>query len=261
MNTHPFWNKKIFGIEAYKMKYNFQKFLYRHFNILLPKMETQKDYWNIRGEAYMFDILQTGFEEREIFFQNLLINQLQNLSFESIFEAGCGFGWNVKKIKQVFPEKKVGGLDFSVPQLKNSETYLQGMNITLSQGDILHMPFKDNEFDVGFSMGVFINVHSKNIYKAANEMKRVSKKYIIHIEYDENNTTEQLREHRKPKTNIISHDYKKVYENLGLKTIVFLTYKDFGSEYDEYIKNVSSKLHRWEAFEGAEKYVFAAFEV
>ncbi|KPA15161.1 Methyltransferase type 11 domain protein [Candidatus Magnetomorum sp. HK-1] len=261
MNTHPFWEKKILGVEAYKIKFNIQNFLYKFLSITLPKMKTQKDYWNTRGEAYMFDILNTGFEEREIFFQNMLVDHLKELPFDSIFEAGCGFGWNVKKIKQMFPDKRVGGVDFSLPQLKNSETYLKGMDINLTQGDILNIPLEDNEFDIGFSMGVFLNIHSINIDKAVNEMIRVSKKYIIHIEYDEDNTTEKLREHRVPKTNIISHNYRKIYEDLGLKTITFQTYKDFNNIYEDHIKKVSSKLNRWENFEGSEKYIFAIFQL
>jgi len=261
MQIHPYWKKKIFGIEIYKIKFLFQKYLYELLGITLPKMSSQKDYWNTRGEAYMSDILDSGFEDRELFFQNLLIDHLKQLEFISIFEAGCGFGWNVKRIKQEFCDKVVGGVDFSLPQLKNAENYIGGLDIKLLQGDIINMPFKENEFEIGFSIGVFMNIHKKNIYKAANEMKRVSKKYIIHLEYDEDNTTERLREYRKPKTNIISHDYREIYENLGLKTIVFKTYKDFNDSYEEHLKSVSGTLKRWQNFEGPEKYILAIFKL
>ena len=261
MQTHPYWDKKILGVQTYKIKFIFQKYLYHLFGITLPKMKSQKDYWNIRGEAHMSDVLDTGYNERELFFQNMLVDHLNELSFDSIFEAGCGFGWNLKRIKQTFPSKQVGGVDFSVPQIKNSEIYLKGMGITLSQGDILKMPLKNDEFDIGFSVGVFLNIHSKYIYQAAKEMVRVSKKYIIHFEYDENNTTEALKHYRKPKTNIISHDYRKIYNDLGAKMIVFQTYKNFGEAFNEYVKNISSNVHRWENFEGPEKYIFAIFEI
>ncbi|KPA13628.1 Methyltransferase type 11 domain protein, partial [Candidatus Magnetomorum sp. HK-1] len=51
-----------------------------------------------------------------------------------------------------------------------------------------YIPFKDNSFDIGFSLGVFMNIHPLMAKLAFSEMMRVCKKYIIHIEYDENNT-------------------------------------------------------------------------
>ena len=80
-------------------------------------------------------------------------------------------------------------------------------------GDACNMPFKDDAFDVGFTLGVYMNVHPNKIDKAIDEMIRVTAKYIIHIEWDQENTTRKLREKRAFKTNIVSHDYKYLYAN------------------------------------------------
>ena len=127
--------------------------------------------------------------------------------------------------------------------------------------DNSQMPLKDNAFDVGFSLGVFMNIHPSKIEAAAKEMARVCGKYIIHLEYDENNATEELREKRVFKTNIVSHDYRELYEKLGKKVVKFLTYKEFGDAYNCFQKKISSDLDRWEGFEGAEKYIFIMVEV
>jgi len=89
----------------------------------------------------------------------------------------------------------------------------------------------------------------------------VCEKYIIHIEYDENHTKKKLIKKRAFKTNIISHDYKKMYEQLGQKVLHFSTYKDFGDQYEKHKKEVTSDLNRWEGFEGAEKYIWIVIKV
>ncbi|WP_319577730.1 class I SAM-dependent methyltransferase [uncultured Desulfobacter sp.] len=255
-----YW-KTIFGIEWFKIDYKIKEFLYKTFGFTFPKLLSQKGYWTKRGKVYMQEIMSSGYIEREIFFQNLLIDFLKRHEFNSFFEAGCGFGWNIDRVQKEFPGKKVGGIDFSLSQLQNSKDYLNRKPIAVVNGDNCKMPYKDDSFDVGFSLGVFMNIHPSKIQSALAEMVRVSKKFIIHIEYDETHTTEALRDKRKFKTNIISHDYNKLYEEMGLEQIDFKTYEDFGPAYYEHQKRIKTTLDRWEGFEGAEKYIFIAFRL
>jgi ubiquinone/menaquinone biosynthesis C-methylase UbiE len=256
----PYW-KSIFGIEIFKIRYLFKYYLYKTLGIKLPKLRNQHGYWEDRGKVYMEEILESGYLDREVFFQDMLIEQLRNLEFQSFFEAGCGFGWNVKRVKEEFPSVKVGGVDFSSTQLAHGRDYMGDLECAFNQGDICNMPLPDNAYDVGFSLGVFMNIHPSKIAEAAAQMARVCKKYIIHLEYDENNTTKELKEKRAPKTNIVSHDYKAVYESLGQKVLSFRTYKDFGEAYKQHIDSVSTSLDRWEGFEGPEKYIMIVVEV
>ena len=70
-----------------------------------------------------------------------------------------------------------------------------------------------------------------------------------------------MREKRAPKTNIISHDYPALYEELGAEVMDFRSYRDFGAAYDEHVRKVTSNLDRWEGFEGPEKYIFTVIKV
>jgi len=255
-----YW-KKVFGVEIFKIRYYAKLLLYKLFKVKLPKIIDQRDYWKDRGQVYMNEILQSGYLDREVFFQDMLIDQLRSLKFTSFFEAGCGFGWNVKRVHEEFPCIYVGGLDFSLSQILNSKEYLNNINIPIVNGDNCCMPFKDNAFDIGFSLGVFMNIHPSKIKSALQEMIRVCGKYIIHIEYDENNTTPELIEKRTFKTNIISHDYKKLYENLGMTVVNFYSYKDFGEQFKAHEQKIMGDINRWEGFEGAEKYIFITVEV
>lgn len=257
--TDLYW-KKIFGVELFKINYQFKKLIYDLTGFTFPKLASQKKYWKDRGQVYMEEILKSGYLEREVFFQDMLVDFLKTIEFDSFFEAGCGFGWNVKRVRDEFPHARVGGVDFSISQLENSKTYLENTPIRVANGDNCHLPYKDNAFDVGFSLGVFMNIHPDKIGSALREIVRVSKKYIIHLEYDETHTKKELREKRAFKTNIVSHDYKKLYSDMGLKIHEFRTYKDFSEGFDRHIEKVRSSLDRWEGFEGPEKYIFIVIE-
>ena len=261
-STSPdrYW-QKLLGVELYKVRYYAQWFLYNFFRIKLPKLADQRNYWKDRGNVYMEEILKSGYLDREVFFQDMLVGQLKQLDFVSFFEAGSGFGWNVRRVQEEFPGVRVGGLDFSFSQLVNSKDYLQGYKIPVVNGDNCCMPLEDNAFDIGFSLGVFMNIHPEKIQAALREMLRVCRKYIIHIEYDENHTTTELKEKRAFKTNIVSHDYKKLYESVGGKVTKFLTHEEFGEAYKIHADSVGGSLDRWEGFEGPEKYIFMIVEV
>lgn len=253
-NQATYW-KKFFGIEVFKISYHTKWLLYRLFHIKLPKLRDQRPYWSKRGQVYMDEIISSGYLDREIFFQNLLIDELRKLEFNSFFEAGCGFGWNIARVKAEFSAARVGGIDFSYSQLMNSKKYLKHPDLTVTNGDNCHLPLKDNAYDVGFSLGVFMNIHSSKIESALREMVRVCRKYIIHIEYDQNHTNSELKKKRAFKTNIVSHDYQSLYRAIGIEAIKFLTYHDFAEAYRNHEKRISGSLRRWEGFEGPEKYI------
>ena len=260
VRNNNYW-RKIFGIELFKVEYYTKWLLYNMLGVKLPKLYDQHDYWKSRGEVYMDEILSSGYLEREGFFQNLIIGEIKEFDFQSSFEAGCGFGWNIKRVKEEFPDKRVAGLDFSFTQLKNSARYMEALNVPVINGDNCLMPFKNNSFDIGFSLGVFMNIHPKKIKHALSEMARVCRKYIIHVEWDENNTTDELRKKRAFKTNIISHDYRFLYQSLGKKVAKFKTYRDVTDSFKQLQSNVTTKLERWEGFEGPEKYILIVIEL
>jgi len=255
------FERKFCGIPIFKIDFVIKKMLYQLFRLKMPKLNDQRGYWLNRGNVYCKEFIDKGYENLEIFFQNLVIDELRKLEFSSIFEAGCGFGWNIKRFKKEFPAARVGGLDFSHTQLLNGkESYLRDSRFELTEGDATRMPFEDGAYDVGFSLGVFMNINPKRIGSAIDEMIRVCKKYIIHLEYDENHASTELRERRAFKTNIVSHDYKKMYEEKGLKAKLFMTAKDFGESYDQFIKDRSSGVKRWETWEGPSKYILIILE-
>ncbi len=254
-----YW-KKFFGVEIFKVEYYLKWMLYNLFGLKLPKLKDQRNYWDNRAVSYMDDVFKTGYHDREVFFQNMIVNELKRLDFESCFEAGCGFGWNIRRMKEEFKDKRVGGLDFCITQLINSNEYLNGYDISVVNGDNCTIPFKENAFDIGFSLGVFMNIHPDKIEMALKEMTRACKKYIIHLEWDAQYAKPALSESRAFKTNIVSHDYKALYESLGKKVVKLSTYKDFEQDFINFQNSVKSDDSRWEGFEGPDKYVLVVVD-
>lgn len=253
-----YW-KTLLGIPIYKIDWYFKYWIYKISGFTFNKIADQKKYWNTRGKYYFDDFFNTDYYKYELFFQDMLIKELKQLKFCSIFEAGCGFGWNIKRLKKEFHDAKVEGVDFSLPQLQNNKLYEPDVITRPVQGNVLRMPFKDKSFDIGFTMGVYMNIHPDNIEKAVDELLRVTKKYIIHIEWDQNNTKPALRKKRIFKTNIVSHNYKKIYLERKREIMKFFTYKDVEAEF--YKRFSSTQIKLWEGFEGPEKYILTVIKV
>ncbi|MEW5772133.1 MAG: class I SAM-dependent methyltransferase [Thermodesulfobacteriota bacterium] len=261
MSAPPKHWKTFCGIELFKVEYKLKEFLYKTFGIALPKLRDQRDYWAWRGLGYADEILASGYLEREVFFQDMILQELAEKPFESAFEAGCGFGWNVKRIKEEFPHMRVGGLDFSLGQLRNLGHYRPETEVGATQGDACSMPFCDDAFDVGFTLGVFMNIHPDRIMEALAEMARVCRRRIIHVEWSERYATPKLARKRAFKTNIVSHDYDDLYAQLGVKAAKVLTHHDFGPAFREHEARVKGALDRWEGFEGPDKYTVYVFDL
>lgn len=259
-NYKEYWKQK--GNAFFKVKWYWQYLLYNYLGVEPKKMADQRDYWQDRGQVYYYEMLKDGYLNHEVFYQDLLVDELKKLSWDSFFEAGCGFGWNVRRVKEEFSDKFVGGTDFSISQLLNAKDFINGLPYYMALGDNCKLPLKDNAYDVGFSLGVYMNIHPDKIEDAVQELVRVSKKYIVHIEWDENNTTEEMRKKRAFKSHIVSHDYKALYEKYGQKVIGFYTHKDFSEKYKSHINNLKvTNVDRWEGFEGPEKYILIVIEV
>ena len=77
------WGKKIFFIEYFKFNFLLKKYLWKIFKISLPKLKNQENYWKNRGQVYRQEFFDSGYADREIFFQDILF---QNM-FQDIFQV------------------------------------------------------------------------------------------------------------------------------------------------------------------------------
>lgn len=94
-----------------------------------------------------------------------------------ILDAGCGFAAVPIEIAKVFPDVQIIGIDLGEPLLEigNRLVHENGFEkrITLMKGDVLQLPFKDNDFDAVISSYMLHIVEDPVVM--LNEIERVAK--------------------------------------------------------------------------------------
>lgn len=88
-----------------------------------------------------------------------------------VVEFGCGGGRFIDVVR-----KKGGiaiGIDLSTAVEQSGYNFRNDENVLIVQGDILNAPFKDNVFDVGYTIGVLH--HTPDPQKGFDELSRVTR--------------------------------------------------------------------------------------
>ena len=94
-------------------------------------------------------------------------------------EIGSQWGENLKAIQNVFPDKKLVGIDID-NETTNEARKVTGLDLRL--GDILHNSFHDEEFDVVFAEALFCMLNPLDVEHALKEVLRIAKKYVVLVE-------------------------------------------------------------------------------
>lgn len=92
-----------------------------------------------------------GKENREIFFSDSQINE-ESLKGKVILDAGCGMGRYTRIAGSMGDE--IIGVDLSQSILKAYQITRNNPFAHIVQGDILHLPFREKQFDIIYSLGV-----------------------------------------------------------------------------------------------------------
>ena len=102
-------------------------------------------------------------------------------------EVGCNVGWNLEYLRRLGVAELYG----IEPQLYAVErARWRGPQFGVLQGTAFDLPFKDGWFDLSFTSGVLIHISPETVGAALDEIYRVSKKWIVAIEYDDKKETE-----------------------------------------------------------------------
>lgn len=101
---------------------------------------------------------------------------------KSILECGCNIGLNLRALRQ-----------FTSAALFAIEPNGRAIQRVLADGvlpaeavyeaSLEHLPFADDSVDLVFTAGVLIHVPPESLERACREMFRVSRKYVLCIEY------------------------------------------------------------------------------
>jgi ubiquinone/menaquinone biosynthesis C-methylase UbiE len=116
--------------------------------------------------------LQRFFIDR---FLDVLVKELRKIHPKTVLDVGCGEGFTLARIRKADIGKHLEGVDFldtAIALGKKAHPYL-----SLKQGTIYKLPYKDNSFDVVLCTEVL--EHLDNPEKAVAELHRVTRRYGI----------------------------------------------------------------------------------
>ncbi|WP_167342350.1 class I SAM-dependent methyltransferase [Nonlabens sp. SY33080] len=107
---------------------------------------------------------------------NIINHLIDNYSFKSILDAGCGSADVTRYLLEKGYDAK--GIELSGEVLKENARDLLKLN-KVQQGSLSQLPFDDNSFDVVFSSEVLEHIPEKDIKKTISELIRVSRNYLF----------------------------------------------------------------------------------
>jgi pseudaminic acid biosynthesis-associated methylase len=133
----------------------------------------------------------------------------------NILEVGCNVGGNLRWIAGQVEKDGVYGIDINPKAVRYVRAHYPDINAICSRA--LELPLRDAWFDMVFTAGVLIHQSEADLARVMSEIHRVSKKYILCMEYYSDRTVEVP--YRGVEGALFKRDYKSLYTSMfpGLK--------------------------------------------
>lgn len=106
---------------------------------------------------------------------------LEGLSISRVLEVGCNRGHNLVALSEFLETSDLVGVDPNRHAVEIARS--SSLKVGFLYGHAYDLPFKDRIFDLVFTAGVLIHIPLNNLPIALSEIYRVSKRYILAIEY------------------------------------------------------------------------------
>jgi len=149
----------------------------------------------------------------------------EGLDIESVLEVGCNMGHNLQAIEHFIPN--IQGVEVNKYAIKQSE-----MRERVVVGEAQNLPWIDESFNMVFTAGVLIHIEEKDLKKVMSEMYRVSNRYIMMIEYPNEEQVGRRYRDFDDKEGVWSRPYGRVIENmLDVKRVKQGHMKDISNEH------------------------------
>lgn len=117
---------------------------------------------------------------------DIIYNTVKMHKIKSVCEIGCNVGHNLSRLDNL---TITCGIDINESALEKGREKYPFVNFI--KGSIYDLPLYDNSFELVFTRGVLIHVAPVDRIRVLEEMKRVSSKFIINIEYPVRNSQNQ----------------------------------------------------------------------
>lgn len=133
--------------------------------------------WRSQFGAQYTDRNDVAKPERIVAWQRLL----DGIVPERAIEVGCNVGWNLAYLREL-GVKELYAVEPQPYAVERARARNPEFNVLC--GTAFDLPFKDGFADLAFTSGVLIHIAPADLAKAMAEIYRVSRRYIVAIEYD-----------------------------------------------------------------------------
>lgn len=99
-----------------------------------------------------------------------------------VLEVGCNRGDNMVALDKI--GCSVSGIEPNLKACGNALANTAGRRVKIAEAHAGAIPFADGDFDLVFTAGVLIHIHPDHLDRALHEIHRVSRRYILSIEYE-----------------------------------------------------------------------------
>lgn len=105
----------------------------------------------------------------------------EGLTLASVLEVGCNRGHNLVVLRDLYPGAEVCGVEPNAHARAIANESLGGVRIL--DGCASSLPFADGSQDLVLTCGVLIHVHPDDVKGALEEICRVSRRWLLVVEY------------------------------------------------------------------------------
>lgn len=135
------------------------------------------EYWN----QYAGNSDSNYNEEMAKFIRDLAVS----LRVQNVLEVGCNSGNDLKLFPQEFDVSGIDPNEFAIRKASHSLP-----SFKFKVGSIVELPFENSSFDFVFTRNVLNHIDESHMEKSVNELFRVSRKYILNVEYFSDNESQ-----------------------------------------------------------------------
>lgn len=131
---------------------------------------------------------------------------LEGIQPTRVLEVGCNVGWNLAYLTQL-GVPALFGIEPQPDAVARAQARSAAFDVRC--GTAFELPFPDRYFDLAFTSGVMIHIAPEQLGLAMDEMYRVSRRWIVAIEYD--SPTEVALDYRGHKQALWKRDHGAIW--------------------------------------------------
>lgn len=179
--------------------------------------ETQAKYWSKKP----IEVIQLYWGHETAINRSIwLADQLNGYEFNSVLEAGCFSGRNIKYIMEKYPKAKVSGIDINDKAIEFAKKKLP--EASLYHMNLHNVNILQEKFDIIFTCGVLIHIPPSDLRNVIEKFVLVGTKTFIHLEQIGHGEVSKGPKELKPNYKISDQiqwdqDIGGIYESLGFE--------------------------------------------